>query len=58
MSTTEKETIINGYRVPALWQFTLRLIRSGIMSRESAITAMKCVLASRGGYVRTRYPLA
>ena len=58
MSTTEKQTIINGYRVPTLWQFTLRLIRSGIMSRESAINAMKCVLGSRNGYVRTRYPLA
>jgi hypothetical protein len=58
MKTTEKETTINGYRVPTLWQFTLRLIRSGIMSRESAIIAMKCVIGSRGGYVRTRYPLS
>ena len=40
-----------------LWQFTLRLIRSGIMSRESAINALKCVLGSRAGYVRTRYPV-
>lgn len=58
MSTTEKETIINGYQVPTLWQFTLRLIRSGVMSRESAIIAMKQILCSRSGYVRTRYPLA
>lgn len=43
---------------PTLWQFTLRVIRSGILSREEAINAMKSVLGSRDGYVRTRYPLA
>ena len=41
-----------------LWQFTLRMIRSGAMSRESAINLMKCIIGSRDGYVRTRYPLA
>lgn len=47
---------------PTLWQFTLRVIRSGILSREEAINAMKFAMLSRvlagSGYIRTRYPLA
>jgi hypothetical protein len=58
-STNKRKTLTKERQMkPTLWQFTLRVIRSGIMSRADAINALKCVLGSRDGYVRTRYPLA